>query len=142
MIPTFPVRLADRADIPALMRIRAAVRENVLRDPARVPAETYGRFIDDHGLWLWEEAGRILGFSAADRADGTVWALFVDPAEEGRGIGRLLLSTVLDDLRRSEWARARLTTQPGSRAERFYRRAGWSAAGVADDGDLILETAL
>jgi GNAT superfamily N-acetyltransferase len=66
----------------------------------------------------------------------------VDPAEEGRGIGRALLSSVLSDLRRAGWARARLSTQPGSRAERFYRRAGWLDAGIAADGDLILETAL
>lgn len=141
-MPASRLRLADRSDIPALMTIRSAVRENVLSDPAKVPAGAYCPFIDGRGLWLWEEAGRILGFAAADPANGSVWALFVDPAEEGRGIGRALLSSVLSDLRRAGWARARLSTQPGSRAERFYRRAGWLDAGIAADGDLILETAL
>ncbi|MEQ8817764.1 MAG: GNAT family N-acetyltransferase [Thalassobaculum sp.] len=136
------IRRAGADDVPAMVRIRAAVRENVLSDPARVPAEAYHGFIDHAGIWLWEEAGRVLGFTAADPADGTVWALFVDPEAEGRGIGRALLPRALDDLRAAGWERARLTTQPGSRAERFYRLGGWKDAGTAPNGDLVLEKLL
>lgn len=141
-MPVGAVRRACRADVPALMRIRAAVRENILSDPGKVPAEAYHGFIERAAIWVWEEGGRVLGFAAADPAVGSVWALFVEPAEEGRGIGRALLSAIMGDLRRAGWTRARLTTQPGSRAEHFYRRAGWQPAGVADDGDLVLEAAL
>ena len=136
------IRRAGAADVPALVRIRAAVRENVLSDPVKVPAEAYHGFIDHAAIWLWEQDGRILGFTAADPTDGTVWALFVDPGAEGRGIGRALLPRALDDLRRAGWKRARLTTQPGSRAERFYRRDGWEDAGTAPNGDLVLEKLL
>lgn len=139
---TAAVRRAIARDVPGMMRIRAAVRENVLSDPARVPAEAYHRFIDHAAIWLWEEDGRVLGFAAADPGDGTVWALFVDPESERRGIGAALLSNALDDLKRAGWPRARLTTAPGSRAEGFYRRRGWAAAGVAPGGDLVLELAL
>jgi GNAT superfamily N-acetyltransferase len=125
-----------------LVRIRAAVRENVLSDPAKVPEEAYHGFIDHAGIWVWEEAARILGFAAVDPADGTVWALFVDPEAEGRGIGRTLLDRALDDLRAADWVRARLTTQPGSRAERIYRLDGWVVVGTAGNGDLVMERGL
>lgn len=136
------VRRAGPADVPTLMRIRAAVLENVLDDPGKVPAEAYLGFIDRSAIWVWDEGGRILGFAAADPADGTVWALFVDPGAEGRGIGRTLLAKTLGDLRAVGYTRAGLTTQPGSRAERFYRRGGWIACGTAPNGDLVLETEL
>lgn len=136
------VRRARPDDIPALMRIRSIVRENVLSDPASVPAEAYQGFIDHAGIWVCQEEGRVLGFSAADPADGTVWALFVDPVAEGRGIGRTLLTHTVEDLRRVGRSRIRLTTQPGSRAERFYRRGGWVEVGLTPGGDLILELAL
>jgi hypothetical protein len=59
------IRKATRADIPRIMEIRAAVRENRLRDPSRVTV--------DHVAW------------------------------------------------------------PGTRAESFYRQAGWRVTGHADD---------
>lgn len=136
------LRPARTDDVPALMAIRAAVRENVLSDPARVPEQAYHDWIAGPGIWLCEESGQVLGFAAADPRDGTVWALFVDPMAEGQGVGRALLPPALDDLRAAGWTVARLTTQPGSRAERFYRRGGWTDAGTAPDGGLILELAL
>ncbi len=136
------IRRAGYGDVPALMAIRAAVRENVLSDPARVPALAVRAFIDRTGIWVWEEDGRVLGLSAVDTRDGSVWALFVDPTAEGRGIGQALLPPALDDLRRAGWREALLATQPGSRAERFYRRDGWVAAGIAADGDRIFHRTL
>ncbi len=136
------IRRAGCDDVPVLMAIRSSVRENVLSDPAKVPASAVRDFIDRTGIWVWEEDGRVLGFSAVDTRDGSVWALFVDPTAEGRGIGRALLPPALDDLRRAGWREARLTTQPGSRAERFYRRDGWSADGTAADGDQVFHRTL
>lgn len=132
------VRRARIEDIPALMRIRSAVRENRLSDPARVPVDAYRGFIGGPGIWLWEEAGAVLGFSAADAGDGSIWALFVDPAAEGRGIGHELLARALDDLRAAGWTEARLSTGSGTRAERFYVRRGWMRSGISDKGECLL----
>jgi GNAT superfamily N-acetyltransferase len=131
------IRRAQTEDVPQLMRIRASVRENILSDPAKVPASLVLEFIGHSGIWLWEENGAVLGFASADTRDGSIWALFVDPIAEGRGIGRALLPRALDDLRAKGWTQARLTTQIGSRAERFYRRDGWRDNGVAPSGERI-----
>jgi GNAT superfamily N-acetyltransferase len=131
------IRQARDSDVPELMRIRASVRENVLSDPAKVPASLVCEFIRHSGIWLWEEHGAVLGFTAADTRDGTIWALFVDPIAEGRGIARALLPKALDDLRTQGWGQARLTTECGSRAEDFYRRFGWRDDGLSPTGERI-----
>ena len=132
------IRNADRADIPRLKEIRDTVRENRLRDPSRVTMDHYRWFIDNPGIFVWEENGKIVGFSAADPRDGNIWALFMDEAYEGRGIGRALFEYACDVLRGAGCSRMWLTTWPGTRAERFYRKAGWRVVGM-EDGNLIFE---
>ncbi|WP_293857990.1 GNAT family N-acetyltransferase [uncultured Alsobacter sp.] len=131
------IRRAVHADVPRIREIRAAVRENRLRDPSRVTLEDILWFVDNPGIHLWVEAGEVLGFSAADPRDGNVWALFVDPDHEGRGIGRALLERAIAVLRDAGCRRAWLTTGNGTRAERLYLRSGFVMTGVAD-GELVL----
>jgi GNAT superfamily N-acetyltransferase len=133
------IRLATHADIPRLMEIRQAVRENRLSDPRLVPASDYVEFITHSGIWVWEEAGRILGFSAGDARSGWVWALFVDPAHEGRRIGRALLPEACETLRRAGHRTLKLCTAPGTRAERFYLADGWRPTGRSAHGETIFE---
>ncbi|HZP97902.1 MAG TPA: GNAT family N-acetyltransferase [Reyranella sp.] len=121
-----------------MTEIRMSVTENVLRDPSRVTIEHYIWFRDNPGVWVWEENGDILGFSAADTRDGSIWALFVDPAHERRGIGRRLFEKALDVLRAHGHKTAWLTTQPTSRAEGFYKAAGWKVIGTSPRGETIL----
>ena len=83
---------ASWADIPRLVEIRAAVRENILSDPSWVTTADIQWFIDNSTIWTWAEDGQIHGFSAGDPRDGTIFALFVDPDREGRGIGQALLA--------------------------------------------------
>lgn len=131
------IRRAKTEDVPQLMRIRAAVRENILSDPAKVPASLVIDFIGHSGVWLWEENGAMLGFAAADTRDGSIWALFVDPIAEGRGIGRALLPRALDDLRAKGWKQARLSTDADSRADCFYRRNGWTPRDLLPSGERL-----
>ena len=130
------IRKATYDDIPRIGEIRAAVRENRLADPSRVTPAHVRWFIDHPGIWVWEEAGRIVGFAAADTRDGSIWALFVDPAFEGRGIGRALLAKACEVLREAGFSRAVLGTGPGTRAERFYLRGGWTRTGAMRGGDV------
>ena len=136
------IRRACRDDWPRIHEIRSAVRENQLSDPNLVTAEDMAWFTDNPGIWVWEEEGHIGGFSASDTRDGTVWALFVDPAQEGRGIGRSLLRATLDTLREAGHLTATLSTGPGTRAEQFYRKAGWTVIGHSAKGELVFQSPL
>lgn len=133
------IRKASRADLARIFEIRAAVRENRLRDPSLVTHEICEWFIDHAAFWLWEENGTILGFSAGDPRDGTIFALFVDPSCEGRGIGQALLPMACKTLKDAGHTFARLDTQAGTRAEQFYRQNGWQEVGRKPDGQIIFQ---
>jgi GNAT superfamily N-acetyltransferase len=132
------IRRAHLEERPRITEIRLAVRENQLLDPSRVTDADYQWFSDNPGIWVWEEDGRILGFSAADTRDGSIWALFVDPGHDGRGIGRALLAKACAVLRQAGHRAATLGTEPGSRADGFYRQAGWKALYIDQRGQQVL----
>jgi GNAT superfamily N-acetyltransferase len=131
------IRRALLEERPRVMGIRFAVRENRLGDPSRVTDADYRWFTENPGIWVWEEDGRILGFCAADTRDGTIWALFIDPDHEGRGIGRALLKRACDVLCEAGHRTATLSTESGSRADRFYREAGWTALHIDKRGEQV-----
>ena len=90
-------RLATVADIDAIFVVRFAVKENVLSNPARVTREMCIDYLDKLGRgWVCEVEGRVVGFSYAARADHSIWALFVLPDFEGRGVGKALLNAAVD----------------------------------------------
>ena len=132
------IRNANESDIPRIVEIRAVVRENKLRDPSRVTIEDLRWFIANPGIFVWDEDGRIVGFSAADPRNGNIIALFIDPAFEGRGFGKLLFERACAVLRTAGCGRMWLTTSPGTRAEKFYLKAGWKVTGVEGD-QLVFE---
>jgi GNAT superfamily N-acetyltransferase len=136
------IRRARLEERPRISEIRFAVQENRLGDPSGVTDADYHWFSQNPGIWVWEEAGRLLGFSAADTRDGSIWALFVDPEHEGRGIGRALLAVACDVLRGSGHRTAVLGTDPGTRAARFYREAGWTAGEIDARGEQIFRLSL
>jgi GNAT superfamily N-acetyltransferase len=135
------IRKATRADYPRMSEIRFAVRENQLWNPAAI-GPTVDWLFEHSTFWVWEENDAIQGFSAADPRDGSIFALFVDPAYEGRGIGHALLPLACDILREAGHASAVLTTDAGTRAERFYRRDGWSEIARQDDGQIVFRKRL
>jgi GNAT superfamily N-acetyltransferase len=57
---------------------------------SRVTVKDVGWFVDHPGIFVWVEDNKIVGFSAADPRDGSIFALFVEEAYERRGIGRAL----------------------------------------------------
>jgi GNAT superfamily N-acetyltransferase len=139
------IRKATRADIPRISEIRQAVRENRLttESPQAVAATATAEWlIERSAVLVWEEDGHIQGFSAADPRDGSIFALFVDPAHEGQGIARALLPQACDMLLDAGYRTATLTTDAGTRAERFYRRDGWVETGRKKDGQIVFRKSL
>jgi len=123
---THSIRPAVLADIPALTRIRLAVVENALSDPARITHAMYVDHVEGRGRsWVAEADGAIVGFSSADGSDGSIWALFVEPGREGHGHGKALLRQAVGWLFALGHAHVRLTTGTGTRADRFYAAQGW-----------------
>jgi len=142
--PIFPtvvrlVRRADRTDVPAVRRIRRAVRENALSDPGRITEADYVDALDALGrTWVSEADGEVVAFACGYRS-GNIWALFVDPEHEGRGHGAALYDVVVDWLWSLGLERLWLTTAPGTRAEHFYTARGWQARGTTANGEIMLE---
>ena len=127
-------RRATVADIPAMSRIRLAVTENALSNPARITEAMYRDYLDALGRgWVAEEDGEIIGFSYADRTDSSIWALFVDPVREGRGAGKRLLRLAVDWLFELGHPEVRLGTAAHTRADRFYAAQGWTREDMKDD---------
>jgi ribosomal protein S18 acetylase RimI-like enzyme len=82
---------------------------------------------DPDGLWIAEDGGDILGF-AWSWVCGDVWflaQLFVDPAQQGRGIGNELLKRTLEHARKSGAAHKALITFTFNRVSQgLYIRHG------------------
>ncbi len=134
------IRLATLNDIPAMHRLRLAARENALRDPARIQPSDYQQLLTGSGRgWVALVDDALVGFGIADAANRNLWALFVAPAFEGRGIGRKLHDELLNWLFEQGPEPVWLTTEPGTRAEQFYTVAGWQFAGSEPNGDQRLE---
>jgi GNAT superfamily N-acetyltransferase len=137
------IRRASDEDHARVTEIRNAVTENVLGEASRAAVDgDYAWFRDHPGVWLWKEDGSVLGFSAADTRNGSIWALFVAPGHERRGIGRALFDKACDVLRLDGHRTAWLTTEAGSRAEGFYRAAGWEVIGTSAKGELIFHSSI
>lgn len=130
-------RAATPADTPAMSTIRLAVTENALSNPARITAQMYLDYLDTlgHG-WVCEQGGRIIGFSYAARADGSIWALFVDPASEGLGAGKQLLRLATDWLFAQGHETVQLGTAANTRADRFYLAQGWTRGAMKDETEV------
>lgn len=120
-------RRATRIDIPAMSKIRLSVTENILSDPMRVTQEMYEDFLDRSGRgWVAEQDGAILAFCYADKVNASIWALFVSPVQEGKGLGQALLKRAVDWLFEIGHDRIHLSTGADTRADRFYLAQGWT----------------
>lgn len=122
-----------------MSRIRLSVTENVLSDPRRVTLQMYEDYLDAAGRgWVAEIDGTVAAFCYAARNDASIWALFVDPAHEGRGLARTLLQLAVDWLFALGHAQVKLDTTAGTRADRFYAKQGWERQ--TDGGTTVIYT--
>ena len=125
------------ADIRALSEIRLSVTENVLSDPGKVTHEMYVDYLSRSGKgWLCEIDGEVAGFSVASLRDASIWALFVRPGYEGRGIGTRLLNLATGWLFDMGASRITLSTEANTRADRVYESLGWKRGEINPDGEV------
>lgn len=133
-------REAQLADIPGMQVVRNSVKENMLSDPSLINDVDYVKYLTEKGKgWICETHGEVKGFAIADLQGNNIWALFVHPSHERLGIGKQLHKLMLDwyfsNTRQTVW----LSTAPGTRAEQFYRKAGWAETGTYGKGEIMFE---
>ncbi len=123
-------REARVGDIKQIQIVRNSVTENVLSSPDLVTDQDCEVFMFERGKgWVCEIATNIVGFAIADLVGNNIWALFLHPDHEKKGIGRKLHDMMLDwyfTKQDNVW----LGTAPGTRAELFYEKSGWRKVGM------------
>ena len=133
------MRQAVRADVPGMQRVRHSVVENRLVSRI-ISDEDVITAIEDTGRgWVVECDGQVIAFAIGNAMTGNIWALFVEPAHEGAGHGRRLHDQMVDWLWSRGLDRLWLTTEPNTRAQRFYEKAGWQSGGVQAGGEMLFE---
>lgn len=133
-------REAVITDIPQMQDIRNAVQENRLSNPSLVVAAHYEDHLFNKGKgWVCTITDTVVGFAIADLLSNNVWALFVHPGFEKRGIGKTLHNKMLDWYFSKTDITIWLSTSPATRAENFYRKAGWREAGLYGKGEIKFE---
>ncbi|WP_422773303.1 GNAT family N-acetyltransferase [Plantactinospora sp. WMMC1484] len=159
---TIILRPAVAADLMAVGDLHHRSRAAAYRDivPAEalatVSGEMMGRYWserwsyerDTHLMTVAERDGRLAGFTYLGPHDptepdsagtdvGELYAIHLDPAEQGRGTGRALMVDALARLRAQGWRRAVLwVLVDNTHARDFYVRGGWAPDGAERDGDI------
>jgi GNAT superfamily N-acetyltransferase len=134
------IREAKIDDIKQIQIVRNSVTENVLSNPDLVTDDDCKEFMFERGKgWVCEIENRIVGFAIADLKEKNIWALFIHPNFEKKGIGQLLHTTMLDWYFKETKEKVWLGTAFNTRAEKFYRKAGWREVGKHGDKEIKFE---
>jgi GNAT superfamily N-acetyltransferase len=116
--------------------IRLAVGENILADPSRITVQMYEDYLELLGRgWVAEVDGSVAGFCYANKTNASIWALFIAPEYEGRGLAKQLLNMAVEWLFEQGQEFVRLSTGAGTRADSFYALQGWTRERV--DGNEV-----
>jgi ribosomal protein S18 acetylase RimI-like enzyme len=141
-------RLGVPADTAQCIELRGKTRENAIT-AARlasygITVESWSKSVAEARVigYVCTDAGRIVGYCYADRHTGEIQVLALLPDYEGRGIGKTLLSHVVENLRSLGFRRLFLgcSKNPDHRSYGFYRHLGWRSTGTFDShSDEVLE---
>ncbi|WP_310558021.1 GNAT family N-acetyltransferase [Flavobacterium sp.] len=125
------VREAKSTDIEQIQIVRNSVTENMLSNPNLVTDTDCYQFLFERGKgWVCEINNQIVGFSIVDLKENNIWALFLDPNHEKKGIGKQLHDIMLDWYFLQTQEKVWLGTAPNTRAEGFYKKQGWTVVGM------------
>ena len=133
-------RQAQIEDIKQIQIVRNSVKENTLSNPLLVTEKDYQEFLIERGKgWVCEIENQIIGFAIVDLRDNNIWALFLKPDYEGKGIGtklqNLMLNWYFENGKENVW----LGTSPNTRAEKFYTESGWVKNGMHGSKEIKFE---
>ncbi len=133
-------REAIISDVPQIQLVRNLVKENTLPDPSYVTDANCVEFISVRGKgWVCEIDNAIVGFAIVDLKEKNIWALFINPDVEAKGIGKTLHSLMLDwyfsQTKETVW----LGTSPVTRATTFYKLNGWKEVGTNGPKEIKFE---
>ncbi len=133
-------REAKIEDIKQIQVVRNSVKENALSNPALVSDKDCEEFITVRGKgWVCELDNTIVGFSIVDLKENNIWALFVKPEFEKKGIGKELYTRMMDWYFDQTKTPVWLGTAPNTRAEKFYEKLGWVKTGTVNKGETKFE---
>ena len=138
------IRLATRADVPAILNIYAPyIRETAITFEYDVPeiSDFEARFdsITARYPWIvWEEDGRILGYAYGDAAFARrayAWdadmSIYLDMSARGRGIGAKLYGCLEEMLKNLGYCTLyAIITGANERSLRFHEGRGYQREGV------------
>jgi GNAT superfamily N-acetyltransferase len=134
------IREATIGDIPAMHVVRMAVKENALNNPDLVKLQDYEEFLFKRGKgWVCEKDNQVIGFAIVDLLEHNIWALFLQPDQEKKGLGKQLHDQMMDWYFEQTGNPIWLSTSPGTRAESFYKKAGWKQNGFQKNGEVRFE---
>jgi len=151
------VRPAGAADAEAIARVRIASWRGAYRgivpdafldglDPVSEVATWRERLAGPAAVWMWVAsileplaAPRLAGYVTAGPARhageeglGEVWAIYVDPETQARGVGRALMAAATRGLAAHGFREAVLWVfEANASARVFYERLGWAPDGAA-----------
>lgn len=133
-------REANIEDIKQIQIVRNSVKENTLSDPGLVTNEDCEEFITKRGKgWVCEIDNQVVGFAITDLKENNIWALFLKPEFEGKGIGTKLQTIMLDWYFSTGKENVWLGTSPNTRAEKFYTKSGWTQNGMHGKNEVKFE---
>jgi len=134
------IRTATLDDIQQIQIVRNSVTENTLSNPDLVTDDDCTTFITERGKgWVCEIGQQVVGFAIVDLQENNIWALFIRPEFEKKGIGQQLHKIMLDWYFTQTSVTVWLGTAFNTRAERFYRKAGWTAVGTNGTKEIKFE---
>ena len=133
-------REAQPGDIAQIQTVRNLVKENTLSNSALVSDKDVEEFLFMRGKgWVCEIDKLVVGFAIVDLKEHNIWALFVHPDHDTKGIGKklhgLMMRWYFTQTKETVW----LGTAPGTRAEKFYRMQGWKEVGVHGKDEIKFE---
>ena len=119
------VRLADPRDDDALQGIFArALTGASWLPPGAEPDTDFKRNSSGETVHVCSDAaGVLLGFIAVYEPGSFVHHLYVDAAHQGQGVGRAILTAVVDSRPDKPWRLKCVLSNTAARA--FYARTGW-----------------